>query len=90
MAFMERNLAFCNKQGYSALIIFPTWMFLASYEKLRKNIVSENTIINMVYPGRGIFGSDFGTTAFVLKKQKIESYKGDVYKRQHTDLGEGL
>lgn len=36
MAFMERNLAFCNKQGYSALIIFPTWMFLASYEKLRK------------------------------------------------------
>jgi len=45
MAFMERNLAFCNKQGYSALIIFPTWMFLASYEKLRKSIVSENTII---------------------------------------------
>ena len=80
MAFMERNLAFCNKQGYSALIIFPTWMFLASYEKLRKNIVSENTIINMVYPGRGIFGSDFGTTAFVLKKQKIESYKGSYCK----------
>ena len=80
MAFMERNLAFCNKQGYSALIIFPTWMFLASYEKLRKSIVSENTIINMVYPGRGIFGSDFGTTAFVLEKRKIESYKGSYCK----------
>ena len=53
-------------------------MFLASYEKLRKNIVSENTIINMVYPGRGIFGSDFGTTAFVLKNKKLNLIKAHI------------
>ncbi len=37
-------------------------------------------IINMVHPGRGIFGSDFGTTSFVISKQRIKKYIGRYYR----------
>lgn len=70
-----------------AMINIPVWMFLSSYEKLRANIVRKNTYINMVHPGRGIFGSDFGTTAFVIGKQRIEGYTGS-YRRLFDVQGE--
>lgn len=34
------------------------------------------TIINLIHPGRGIFGSDFGTTSFTIMRNNIHNYKG--------------
>ena len=73
---MERCLALCNDDGMMSMINIPVWMFLSSYEKLRHSILKNNTYINMVHPGRGIFGSDFGTTTFVISKQHFPGYKG--------------
>ena len=73
---MERTINMCNAHGYMAMINIPVWMFLSSYEKLREKILSENTIVSMVHPGRGIFGSDFGTTTFVIAKAHFQGYKG--------------
>lgn len=73
---MERTIGMCNDTGYMAMINIPVWMFISSYEKLRDNILTENTIVNMVHPGRGIFGSDFGTTTFVVCKKHIPNYVG--------------
>lgn len=74
--FMERSLEMCSDVGYVGMINIPVWMFITSYEKLRGNLIKNNTIINMAYLGRGIFGSDFGTTAFVISKKKVYKYKG--------------
>ena len=38
--FMEKTLKYTNPNGYMAMINIPVWMFLASYEKLRSNIIS--------------------------------------------------
>ncbi|MDR1137152.1 MAG: BREX-1 system adenine-specific DNA-methyltransferase PglX, partial [Synergistaceae bacterium] len=57
-AFMEQTLYLCKPTGFMAMINIPVWMFLSSYEKLRRNILTQNTIINMLHFGRGIFGSD--------------------------------
>ncbi len=78
--FMERCLSFCKDTGMIAMINIPVWMFLTSYEKLRFTLLNNNTYINMVHPGRGIFGSDFGTTTFVIAKRKIVGYKGCYYR----------
>lgn len=86
-AMMERTLQMCKRDGFMSMINIPVWMFLSSYEKLRERIISENTIINMVHPGRGIFGSDFGTTSFVIVKNHIQGYKG-VYCRLFDKQGE--
>ena len=74
--FMERTLKMCNPNGYMAMINIPVWMFLSSYEKLRNNLLVNSTIVNMVHPGRGIFGSDFGTTTFVIGKKHLANYIG--------------
>ena len=58
-AFMEQTIALCSEHGYMSMINIPVWMFLSSYEKLREKLIKCNTFINMVHPGRGIFGSDF-------------------------------
>ena len=85
--FMERTLSLCAENGYMAMINIPVWMFLSSYEKLRNKIINDNTFVNMVHPGRGIFGSDFGTTTFVIGKQYIAGYKGS-YRRLFDKQGE--
>lgn len=84
---MERTLQMCDNRGYMSMINIPVWMFLTSYEKLRERILRDNTISSMVHPGRGIFGSDFGTTAFVIKKRRIVDYIG-TYRRLFDKQGD--
>lgn len=86
-AFMEKTIEMCSEDGCMAMINIPVWMFLSSYEKLRKDIIANNTFLSMVHPGRGIFGSDFGTTSFVIGKRYIAGYKG-VYCRLFEKQGE--
>lgn len=71
---MEKTLAMCSENGFMAMINIPVWMFLSSYEKLRNNILRQNSYVNMLHFGRGVFGSDFGTTAFVIGKKHINNY----------------
>ena len=84
--FMEKTLSYCKANAFMAMINIPVWMFLTSYEKLREDLLRDNTIVNMLHLGRGIFGSDFGTTAFVWKKGCINGYKG-LYRKLFLQQG---
>jgi len=72
--FMERTLSMCNGLGYMAMINIPVWMFLVSFEKQREEIVNENSFASLLHFGRGIFGADFGTVSFVIKKTRCINY----------------
>lgn len=85
-AFMEQAFSFCKQSGMMSMINIPVWMFLSSYEKLRKNIIRNKTIINMLHLGRGVFGSDFGTTAFVIMNTKIKYYTA-IYRKLYQKHG---
>lgn len=78
--FMEKSFTFTNKAGYVSMINIPVWMFLSRYEGFRDSTVKDHMIINMLHCGRGIFGADFGTTAFVMNKRNIPQYKA-TYRR---------
>lgn len=84
---MERSTTLCKNNGFWSMINIPVWMFLSSYEKLRGKLLGVQTLVNMVHPGRGIFGSDFGTTSFVFAKRMSEGYKGS-YRRLFERQGE--
>jgi type II restriction/modification system DNA methylase subunit YeeA len=77
--FMERCREFAKGHGCYAMITQHSWMFLSSYEKLRKKLQT-NTIHNMVHLGPRAFeeigGEVVQTTAFVLKNASINDYKG--------------
>ena len=69
-----------KKLGYVSMINIPVWMTLKSYAKMRNMLLNNITIENLVHFGRGVFGSDFGTTAFVLKKNFTEGYNSTFRK----------
>jgi hypothetical protein len=64
-----------------AMINLPSWLFLISFEEQRKYLLKHSHIDSMLHMGRGIFGIDFGSVAFVLTRTKSQS-KG-VYFRLH-------
>ena len=78
--FMEKALLFCKHLGNTAMINIPVWMFISSFEILRENLIDNSTIINMLHFGRGVFGSDFGTTAFVISNSIVKNYKATYRK----------
>ena len=85
-ACMQKSEQMCNSIGYYSMINIPVWMFLSSYDKLRKALIDNNTFVNMIHFGRGVFGSDFGTTAFVIGKTRIDNYAG-AYRRLFEKQG---
>lgn len=78
--FMQKAFKMCARAGYVSMINIPAWMFLSSFEQLRLELIEESNIINMLHFGRGIFGADFGTTAFVMQNAHFSNYKGE-YRR---------
>lgn len=71
--FME--VPYVKKNGFRAMINMHSWMFLSSYEKLRKKIIMNEMIVNMVHLGAHAFemigGEVVQTTAFVLRNSPI-------------------
>ena len=55
-----------------------TWMFLSSYEMLRKRLLAENTLITLVRPEyHAFFDSAYvPICAFTLYAQEMPDYKG--------------
>ena len=88
-AFMVRSEAFVRPGGCWAMINIPTWMFLAGYQKLRVALLRDNTIESMLHLGRGAFGADFGSVAFVVRTAAPKPAARAVYRRlfdQHVDI----
>ena len=76
--FIEKCKDLLKKNGYQAMITQHTWMFIASYENLRKKLYTK-TITNLVHLGIKAFeeiGNDVvQTCAFVLNNSSIHRYE---------------
>ena len=71
--FIERCNEFTKKNCYTSMITMQSWMFLSSFESLRKDLIEKLSIINLIhmpYLGKGgtSLGINFGTVSFILKK----------------------
>lgn len=77
--FIERCGDLLDEKGYQAMITQHAWMFLSSFERLRAKLQKEE-MINMAHLGPRAFeeigGEVVQTTAFVLQKHHLQSYKG--------------
>lgn len=74
-AFMEIDLL--ENNGYYGIINQHSWMFISSYEKLRKKIIDDYQIISMIHLGTRAFeeigGEVVQTTSFIFNKAKNSS-----------------
>lgn len=87
--FMYRNLSFCKEDGYAAYMTPNVWMFLKTYENLRKFIVEEKSISSLIQMAKGAFFKEavVDICTFVLANKpssiegiyiRLEDFKGDM------------
>lgn len=84
--FMERGQEMVFKYGYNAMVTMQSWMFLSSYEKLRKNILEEHTIICMVHMANMVMGIAFGTAATIIKCNCNHQINGKYCYIEYSDI----
>ena len=81
--FIEKCGKMMVANGYQAMITQHAWMFLSSFEKIRKKL-QQKSLINMIHLGARAFeeigGEVVQTTSFVIRKSYVTDYKG-VYCR---------
>ncbi|HCC06810.1 MAG TPA: BREX-1 system adenine-specific DNA-methyltransferase PglX [Clostridiales bacterium] len=86
--FIEKCDEMLKKNALKAMITQHSWMFLSSYESLRKNLLS-NSIINMVHLGARAFeeigGEVVQATAFVNRNRDINKYIGNYIRLVDID-----
>ena len=63
-----------------ALINLPSWLFLSSFEKIRQDYIDNFTFDSLLHMGRGIFGIDFGSVAFAIKKTTNKNAIGSYFR----------
>ena len=84
--FIIRNLNLAQTGGQVGMVTIPNWMFLSSFAELRGEILGRATIETFIHNGRGVFGSDFGSCSFVIRKGCKESFCGS-YRRLFEKQG---
>lgn len=78
-AFIEQAIYLSKDSGLIGMITQHSWMFLSSYEKLRKKLLRYDTL-NMAHLGSRAFAEIGGevvqATSFVMSKTSFSNYKG--------------
>ncbi|SKB73867.1 BREX-1 system adenine-specific DNA-methyltransferase PglX [Macellibacteroides fermentans] len=91
-AFIERCIGLLSKNGITGLVTMESWMFLSSYENLRKYIIDNTQILSLSHFDWYIMRIAFGTVSFILQNRKPSNDKG-VYSylsRNEVDLDKEL
>ena len=77
-AFIDRGFSLGAANGYSAMVTMQSWMFLGSFEKLRRRILGEHSVSSMAHLGTRAFGAIAGevvstaATVFANAKSEVE------------------
>lgn len=76
--FMQRAFSLLKENGFNSQINMQAWMFLSSYEQLRKWVITKKDIITMAHLGARAFtqisGEVVQTTAFICRNNKTKEY----------------
>ena len=86
--FIERWNHALNFDGYNSMVTMQSWMFLSSYESMRKNIISKLTITNLMHMENMVMGIAFGTAVTIFKKNYLKGFKGTYHQIKFKDISQ--
>lgn len=78
--FMLMQAERTAKRGFYANIVPPSWMFLSTFEDLRKSIIDSQTIQSLLHLSRGVFGADFGSVSCVIQNSHNDNACGTYFR----------
>lgn len=77
--FIDRCLNMTQKSGFTSMVTMHSWMFLSTFESIRKDILKRYTIDNLVHLGMEAFENIIGkvvqTVAFVIRNVTLPLYR---------------
>lgn len=75
--FIERGFSLAKDRGYEAMITASSWMFISSFEAMRKRIVSDKKICSLIQQStHGYAGVTVPTCMFVIESGDTHSKVG--------------
>lgn len=69
-----------QSKGRYSFIIPPSWLFISSFESLRKTIIGKQSIESLLHLSRGVFGADFGSSCAVIMNDSTENSCGTYFR----------
>lgn len=86
VCFIEKALNMVKKYGYTALVTMQSWMFLASFDKCRKNILTNYNINLLMHMDNNVMRIAFGTSATIFSKKIENNTNGLYFKVRYEDI----
>lgn len=78
--FIEMAGQHVATNGRYGFIVPPSWMFLSTFEGLRKIIIENQSIESLLHLSRGVFGADFGASSAVIKNASNANASGTYFR----------
>ncbi|QHV91478.1 BREX-1 system adenine-specific DNA-methyltransferase PglX [Lacticaseibacillus paracasei] len=88
-AFLEKMTGSLKRGGYSALVTMQSWMFLSSFEKLRKGLMAKYTLSNLMHMENGVMGIAFGTAVSIFRNIPLTMFNGTYHQIKYRDVQNG-
>jgi len=89
-AFIEKGNTMITDIGYNSMVTMQSWMFLTSFEKMRKKIVQTRTITNLMHMENMVMGIAFGTAVTIFRKVAMPNYRGTYHHIKTNDIENGV
>lgn len=84
--FIEKWNMMTTPCGYNSMVTMQSWMFLSSFEKMRKNIISTKNIVCLMHMENMVMGIAFGTAVTVFRNLHIFNFKGTYTQIKLCDI----
>ena len=73
--FIEKWNSMLKDCGFNSMVTMQSWMFLASFEKLRKKSFEQITITNLMHMENMVMRIAFGTAVTIFRNIHLENFK---------------
>jgi len=84
--FIEKWNTMMTLYGYNSMVTMQSWMFLSSFEKMRKNIISTKDIVCLMHMENMVMGIAFGTAVTVFRNLHIFNFRGTYTQIKLCDI----
>jgi len=74
--FIEKGFNFLKKNSFNAMVTMHSWMFLTSFEHMRKKLIKNKHIISLMHMENMVMRIAFGTSATIWRNINMRNYKG--------------
>ena len=85
-AFIEHGNKMTKVNGFNCMVTMHVWMFLSSFETMRRKTISANDIVTLMHMENMVMGIAFGTAVTVFRNSRIHAFKGTYNHIKQRDI----